>query len=331
MTLDARLDQPLSALVSPKKKNGSRQRATGFYYDFPRDSLGTKKRQRSRSYMERCPSVSRTDNFDACAGDSSTVDELATLKKRRAEKFGFNEPSDQLPRDVSFKKSYQPSGSSTGRAKLDCSLDELLEESEPVYRRKEFDPTANERPESLHVYGAHRLSREDAAEVFSNFDLHHIEWLDKSSFNAVFNDPEAAAEALTTLATTVVQDEPWWQLSPENLEPFPACKNLLVRLATDADSVTPKKPYPRQRTYDRSIRRGYITQNQFNNKNQFQPFNNRHTPTYRKAKEYFNFDELEAPEDIGHYGTDTSKWGDVRCDIMDKSRIQILGEELGME
>eukprot|EP00927_Polykrikos_kofoidii_P060697 TRINITY_DN55622_c0_g1_i1.p1 TRINITY_DN55622_c0_g1~~TRINITY_DN55622_c0_g1_i1.p1 ORF type:complete len:667 (-),score=109.36 TRINITY_DN55622_c0_g1_i1:225-2225(-) len=66
--------------------------------------------------------------------------------------------------------------------------------------RKDFNPHAPVRLNTLHVFGVNFLSNKDVLSLFDSFEPKEIEWIDDSSCNVVFGDEETPSKVRMHLA-----------------------------------------------------------------------------------------------------------------------------------
>jgi len=133
----------------------------------------------------------------------------------------------------------------------DDDSDDILPEAQPANPRNQVDPkTAKFRHNALHVYGLDFLRTGHMDEIFSQFDHKFVEWINDSSANIIFSDPNNAKKALESLSFPKVGDEPWRRtpdiLVSEDVPPI----FLQMRLATSTDAKRVKKAMPKILPFD---------------------------------------------------------------------------------
>eukprot|EP00923_Selenidium_pygospionis_P029899 GHVN01053147.1.p1 GENE.GHVN01053147.1~~GHVN01053147.1.p1 ORF type:complete len:343 (+),score=51.00 GHVN01053147.1:67-1095(+) len=218
--------------------------------------------------------------------------------------------------------------------KLDLSLDEIMERNRFVGSKqpRDFDPTSDQRPEVLHICDANDLWGAEAHRLFEKFELHHIEKVDRdgTAFNVVFNDPDDAWKALSSLAQSIPEDSPWWRFSVDTIQDFPSCEHVILRLGTVKDVHQRRRPSntaQRRRVRVRGLhsrhQHGYGYHIYDERRESFSDSPPRTFP------EYVSFDNVGTPEEIGQQGA-VGTWGNTRGEIMDESRVEALEIELGI-
>jgi len=125
----------------------------------------------------------------------------------------------------------------------------LLGDAPHIAPRREFNSFAPIRHNALYCYGVDFLSNKELLSIFADFDPKHVEWLDDSSCNVVFDNEHGVGKVLKNLATHSLDDGPDspWFVS-KGIEIKNTCKrrgstsravNLQLRIANAADVKDP--------------------------------------------------------------------------------------------
>eukprot|EP00039_Didymoeca_costata_P004551 m.74134 g.74134 ORF g.74134 m.74134 type:complete len:259 (+) comp12448_c0_seq2:143-919(+) len=102
------------------------------------------------------------------------------------------------------------------------------------------DADVDSRPQAIHIYGTDSMSTEDILWLFNKYRPSHLEWINDSSCNVVWNDNQTAHHILQSLGMqlSVAHVE---KLSNENQATgtvwfaLPGPQALVMRLATSGD------------------------------------------------------------------------------------------------
>jgi prolyl-tRNA editing enzyme YbaK/EbsC (Cys-tRNA(Pro) deacylase) len=129
---------------------------------------------------------------------------------------------------------------------LAMDLGVAAEEGVHIAPRREFNPFAPLRPNTLYCYGVDFLSTKDVLAAFGDYAPQNIEWIDDSSCNVVFEGTEVPGRVLQELASGIREtEEPWTVTRPlsagGNAAPQKPRRAALrefqleMRIATEAD------------------------------------------------------------------------------------------------
>lgn len=123
--------------------------------------------------------------------------------------------------------------------------DDEEEEAKAAFPRLEPEPDATLRENVVYVYGLDLLKERHLREIFSQFRLRFIEWINESSANIVFVEKESASKALETLSFEKPSDPPWRRTPDIIISDDVAPIFLEMRIATLKDAKRQKKGVPK--------------------------------------------------------------------------------------
>lgn len=107
--------------------------------------------------------------------------------------------------------------------------------------RREHNPYAPTRPNVLHCYGCDFRSTKEVLAALSDYAPQHVEWIDDSSCNVIFEGSEGSDALATVIRELAFEEqpsceEPWVTTRPLSTGgKTPSQFQLEVRIATEAD------------------------------------------------------------------------------------------------